>query len=155
MNAALTVKRLAPLIDVADDRAEDAMRAYAEQQALLAAQEQRLAELSRYLAEYAAAQAQSGGVALLRNRQAFVARLREAEAMQQRIVEQARRACDTRRAQWLECRRDLGVLDQLAGVYARREQRQHEQRTQIALDEQAAQRFSRHPHPGMQGQNLF
>lgn len=147
MNAALGTQRLKPLIDLADDRAEDAMRAFAEQQALLAAQEQRLHELRTYLADYEAAVAGSG-VALMRNRHAFVARLREAEAMQQKLVEQARRACDTRRAQWLDSRRDLGVLDQLAGVYARREQHQHERRAQIAMDELSAQRFMRQPPSG-------
>lgn len=138
----LTTKRLQPLLQRADQREQDAMRRLAERHAQLATQEQRLTELRRYVHDYSQRGAAHGGVAMLRNRQAFVARLREAETCQLQAVERARSACDEERAHWLSEHRDLGVLEQLAGTYRRREAQQQERRAQNAMDELAARRLN-------------
>ena len=137
----LNTQRLQPLLQRADQREQDAMRRLAERHAQLATQEQRLAELRRYLHDYSQRGGEHGGIGLLRNRHAFLARLREAETCQLQSVERARGACDDERAHWLSEHRDLGVLEQLSASYRRRETQQQERRAQHAMDELAARRL--------------
>lgn len=136
----LDSRRLQPLLQRADQREQEALRRLAERQAQLASQEQRLAELRRYLHDYTERAPAAAGVAMLRNRQAFLARLREAEDCQRQSVERARSACDDERGRWLTQHRDLGVLEQLSAGCRRREQHRQEQRDQRALDELAVRR---------------
>jgi flagellar protein FliJ len=131
---------LQPLQQIAETREEEAARRLIEQQRQLSERELRLDELSRYLAEY-----ETLGYAhnprMLMNRQAFLERLREAVAVQERLVQQARSSCNTERARWLLRRRELTTLDQLADTYRRREQRVEQQRDQKQLDEFALRSF--------------
>lgn len=136
----LDSRRLQPLLQRADRREQEAMRRLAERQSQLASQEQRLAELRRYLHDYSERAPLNAGVAMLRNRQAFLARLREAEDCQRAAVERARGACDDELAQWRLQRRDLGVLEQLSEACRRREDHQQERRAQRVLDELAVRR---------------
>ncbi len=141
MNAPPASVRLKPLQQLAESREEDAARRLLDHQRQLSERELRLQELSRYLAEYEGA-GQLLNASMLMNREAFLARLREAVAVQERLVQQARASCDTERARWLLQRREVSTLDQLADCYRRRERRIEEQRSQKQLDDFALRRFS-------------
>ncbi|SFF43766.1 FliJ protein [Fontimonas thermophila] len=131
---------LQPLHRLAEAREQDAARRLLERQRELAERERRLRELVQYLAEYESA-AQVHNAQMLMNRQAFLARLREAVAVQERLVEQARTNCDVERTHWLLQRREVSTLDQLIDRYRRRERDVEAQRAQRQLDEFALQRF--------------
>lgn len=137
----MTSSRLQPMLRLADTREQDALRRLAESQGQLGQQEAKLVELQQYLEDYLQRD-HSGSIGLVMNHQAFVARLREAEQCQQRVVEQARRAYDTERAHWMAQRQDLGVLNQLDTSCRRREQHHHEKRAQLLMDEAAGLRYT-------------
>ena len=137
---AMTTKRIQPLHDLASAREDEALQRLAERQGHLAAQEARLVELTRYLEDYQRDGGAQVRVTLAANRQAFVARLREALACQERVVSAARVACDTERAHWMVQQRDVKVLEQLARSYRKQEGARHERREQGAMDELASRR---------------
>ncbi len=140
MSPAMSSARMQPLQQLAEVREDEAARRLIDQQRVLGEREQRLQELTRYLAEYDGL-ASAHNPRLLMNRQAFVERLREAVSMQTRLVEQARSHCEVQRAEWLLQHREVSTLDQLAECYRRRERRSEEQRGQRQLDEFALRRF--------------
>jgi flagellar FliJ protein len=129
-----------PIQHVADMRETEAMRSLALCQQQAAEQEARLQEMQNYIHEYANAVPQTATPALLGNRHAFLARLREAEAFQLRALEQARARCEVERARWLLKRRDTGTLEQLAASYRAQERVHAERRSQKDLDEIAMRR---------------
>ncbi|MEQ1439327.1 flagellar export protein FliJ [Fontimonas sp. SYSU GA230001] len=140
MTTPLASQRLQPLQQLAQTREEEAARRLLEQQRQLSERELRLHELTRYLAEYEAMNS-AGSARMLINQRAFIERLREAVAMQRRLVEQARAGCDAERGRWLLERREVSTLDQLAECYRRRERQIEERRDQKRLDEFALRSF--------------
>lgn len=154
MGQMMQSSRMQPLQQIADIRESDAARRLVEAQRLQADREARLIELSRYREEYSRECARSGDGAgdgpadaatpqLLRNRQAFIDRLREAERFQQQLVEQAVRGVDECRAHWLLQQRGARTVAQLTACYLAREQREDARREQNRLDEFAMQRYLR------------
>lgn len=135
--------RLEPLQLVADKREDEAMRAMAECQRVVAEHETRLVELQRYLQDYLNSSVVASTPALISNRHAFIARLREAENFQRNLLEQARERCDAERTRWLLKRRDVGVLEQLAASYRTQERQQVERASQKDADERASQGYFR------------
>lgn len=133
-------RRLIPLQTVAESREDEAARRLSDCQRQLAEHEARLEEIRRYAREYGEAPPQASAH-LLVNRQAFLARLLEAERFQEKAVEDARLAVEAERLKWLLKRRDVSVLDQLAACYRTREQRHEERRDQRGADELALRRF--------------
>lgn len=133
-------RRLVPLQQVAESREDQALQRVMERHRTLAEREQRLSELQAYLQEYQKA-VPGTTPSMLVNRQAFVARLREAERFQRQAVETARAECDSERARWMLKRRDVAVLDQLAACYHRKERRDEERHAQRHLDEFALRQF--------------
>ncbi len=104
----------------------------------VAEHETRLVELQRYLQDYAAAASDACTPALVSNRHAFLAKLREAEKFQNSLLEQARDRCEAERTRWLLKRRDVGVLEQLAASYRTQERQQIERLAQKDSDERAS-----------------
>ena len=137
---AMTSKRLHPLRELASAREDEALQRLAERQGQLAAQEARLAELTRYLEDYQRESGAQARVTLAANRHAFVARLREALVCQERVVSAARAACEQERAHWMAQKRDAQVLEQLASSYRKQEHVHYERHAQRTLDELAARR---------------
>ena len=131
--------RLEPLQMVAEQREEEAVRAMAECRRRVEEHETRLSELQRYLQEYTEQASKFSTPALMSNRQAFVAKLREAEKFQQQLLQQAKDFGEAERMRWLLKRRDVGVLEQLAASYRLQERRQDAHREQKNLDELAGQ----------------
>lgn len=132
----MTSKRLQPLQDLADYRKDQAARQLQEAQSQLAERLARLEELTRYRQDYERS-ALSAAPQLLRNRHAFIGRLREAEHFQQQLVEQAQRAVEQQRGRWLQQHRESATVAQLGASYRRREQHAAERRDQGQLDELA------------------
>lgn len=143
MSLAMSARRFVPLQQLADIREDHAARAFVDAQRTLDERHQRLLELQNYRAEYERQQVPAASPQLLRNRQAFIDRLREAENFQRQLVEQARLASDTQRAEWLLQQRGARTIAQLTETYARRERREAERRDQHRADELAAQRHAR------------
>lgn len=141
MTTPLASERLQPLQRRAESREEEAARRLLDQQRQLSERELRMHELSRYLAEYEG-MGNAGSARMLMNQRAFIERLREAVAMQARLVEQARAGCDAERGRWLLERREVSTLDQLADCYRRRERRAEERRDQKQMDEFGVRSFA-------------
>lgn len=137
----LSSQRMQPLQTLADLREDEAARLLVEAQRLQAEREARLAELGRYREDYER-QSAAATPQLLRNRQAFLERLREAERFQQQLVEQATRAVDQCRAHWLTQQRGSRTVAQLTSCYLAREQREEQRREQHRLDEFALRRYA-------------
>lgn len=139
--------RLEPLQMVAEQREEEAMRHMAECRRLVEEHESRLLELQRYLLEYTAETTLISTPALISNRQAFLTKLRQAEIVQQQVLEQARMHSEAERTRWILKRRDKGVLEQLAASYRVQEKRHAERHEQKDMDELATQRGLRSIDP--------
>lgn len=135
--------RLEPLQMVAGQREDEALRQMAECRNRVEEHENRLTELQRYLKEYTEHSAHVSTPALISNRQAFLAKLRQAEIIQMQVLEQARAQCEAERTRWLLKHRDVGVLEQLAASYRVQEQRHAERHEQKNMDELATQRSLR------------
>jgi flagellar FliJ protein len=135
--------RLQPLQLVADQREDEAMRAMAACQSLAAEHEARLSELQRYVQDYSNSASGANTPALISNRHAFLAKLREAENFQKTLLEQAKERCEAERTRWLLKRRDVGVLEQLAASYRTQERQQIERIEQKDSDERASQGYFR------------
>jgi len=136
--------RLKPIQRLAQEREDEQARQLAEQQRTLDAHEQRLVELRRYAAEYAAPPVgESTSAALLINRRAFAEKLDSAVAQQSRHVEKARGSCEIERARLLLASREVSVLDKLAASYHAQERKVDERRTQRELDDHALRVFRR------------
>ncbi len=140
MSHARASQRIEPLQHLAESREEEASKLLLDRQRVLGERERRLHELQNYVSEYDRPQSAPATVLLL-NRHQFVGRLREAVAVQQTLVEQARRDCDTERARWLLTRRNVSTLDQLADCYRRRERVVDERIDQKRMDEFALRQF--------------
>lgn len=132
--------RLQPLQQIASLREDQALRTLAGSQQQVVDQQARLQELQRYIEDYGNALPENATPALLGNRHAFLARLREAEAFQRRALEQAQSRSEMERARYLLKRRDTGTLEQLAASYRAQERVHAERRTQKELDEIALRR---------------
>src|SRR3546814_20419714 len=90
MTQRIPSRRMQPLQQLADIRQDDAARLLVDAQRQHADRQARLVELSRYREDYER-QAAAATPQLLRNRQAFLDRLREAERFTEQLVEQSRR----------------------------------------------------------------
>lgn len=130
-------QRLDPLLERARSREEAVARELAALARDLSAHEQRLAELRRYAAEYAAPVQVTLNPAELLNRVAFRERVQEAVARQAQAVEQQRHRCEQGRGRLLEAARDTRVLENLAERYRQDEAREAQRREQKQLDELA------------------
>ena len=133
--------RLDPLLDLARSREEAAARELAEKSKALSHQEQRLAELSRYVGEYAAPATGVIHPAALLNRLAFRERIDDAVARQASAVEVIRANCDLERTRLMLAGRDTKVLEKLAAGYEKLVRRKEERHEQGQLDELAARGF--------------
>ena len=131
--------RLKPLHRVAQKKEDTAVRRYVERQQVLQQHEKRLAELEGYLAEYSRPQTQQQDMVQLRLRREFIERLRGIVKIEVGVVEQARLACNSERAQWLVAHRSTEVLDRLALCYRKQEARVEDKRQQRENDEIAVQ----------------
>lgn len=133
----LNSRRLQPLLEVADQREQQAAKKLADSEQNLKAAQDRLAELRGYLADYLA-QPVPVSRSLIINRMQFINRLREAERYQQKAVEQARAQQQRQLQGWLDRRGDGARLAHLDSLCQQQESREESRREQKRMDEYAS-----------------
>lgn len=134
----MNVERLKPLQDLAESKEQDAAERFARHKQALEAQEQRLADLQNYQADYRAQMSGAMSPSLLRNRQDFMSRLNDAVRQQAEQVSKARQAYERERQCWVEARGETQVLDKLEQNYHAQAAQRGLRREQFELDELAA-----------------
>lgn len=133
-------KRLQPLLQLAEQRVDVAVRQlqYCRQDS--DAQQARLDELQRYLQEYESRAAQAAHWQMANN-SAFLTRLRQAVAQQQEAVHKATRSLEDAVQSWSQQRRDQQRFEHLGSRARQRRQNQEDRIEQRELDEFASQRI--------------
>src|SRR3546814_8777912 len=99
MTQMIPSRRMQPLQQLADIRQDDAARLLVDAQRQHADRQARLVALRRYREEYER-QASAATPLLLRNRQAFLDRFREAERFQEQLVEKSWSMVDESTPHW-------------------------------------------------------
>lgn len=136
--------RLKPIQQVAQVRERDAARAFGESQRRLQDEEQRLAELAAYRAEYLqrfrTLQQQGITVAQLLEYQAFLGKLDAALRHQEEVVQLRRGDADRRMAAWTDRRTHTQAMDRAVENLAEAERAAGERSDQKALDERNQRR---------------
>lgn len=134
-------QRMEPVRRVAGERADQAARDYAVRREALEQERERLAQLRGFRREYEQKLSVSGGAGIdayrLRDYNAFLARIDDALAEQQRRLELAEAETDTLRQDWLKQWGNAQALDRLVARYRQDERRQTLRREQRLHDEQA------------------
>ncbi|CBA15899.1 flagellar export protein FliJ [Xanthomonas albilineans] len=133
-------KRLAPLLNRAQQHQDEVARDLAERQRVLATHESRLEELRRYAEEYANSQMSATNLAQLANRRAFLDRLESAVEQQCQTVDRNREKVEIERSRLLLASRDKQVLEQLAASYRAQERKVDDRRSQREMDDLGARR---------------
>ncbi len=137
----MALDRLQMLQKLAARHEQDALKALAEAQRLLASREMVHRELQGYLHSYEQQPSQIASAVLLLNQQAFTQRLRQAVNAQCMQVGEAAAALTLARAHWLEQKRQLRIAEQLCAQARERCRQQGERRAQHETDELATQRW--------------
>lgn len=133
---AMRSQRLDPLIQVVQQRQDEAARKVADRERVVREQQERLDALRRYAEEYAASPATATiSPALLVNRMAFRERLNAAVLQQAGIVDHNRQVSDVERARLMLASRETKVLEKLADSYRAQEAHAEQQKAQRELDE--------------------
>ena len=136
--------RLKPIQQVAQVREREAASAFGESRRRLEEEEQRLAELETYRAEYLqrfrTLQQQGITVAQLLEYQAFLGKLETALRHQAEIVELRRTDAERRMAAWTDRRTHTRAMDRAVENLAEAELKAGERRDQKALDDRNQRR---------------
>jgi len=135
-------ERMGPIKRLADDKERDAGSALARAKRGLEDHERQLAQLRQYRAEYAArvsTGAAPDGVRL-QNYHAFLARLGDAIAQQERAVTEAMAQVERATESWRESRIEAVSIGRAVDKLAVAERRAIDQRQQRETDERALQR---------------
>ncbi|TCZ80363.1 flagellar export protein FliJ [Lysobacter sp. N42] len=135
-------QRLDPILRIKQRHQDEVAQQVAAREAALAEQEQRLAALQRYAAEYSQQPLQGGitNPALLANRLAFQEKLQQAVHQQAQVVDRARQSSEVERARLMLASREKHVLEKLAASYRADEARTADARVQKELDDLGARR---------------
>lgn len=134
-------QRLDPLIQVVQQRQDDAARRVADRERVVREQQERLDALRRYAEEYAASPASvSIQPAMLVNRMAFRERLDQAVLQQAGIVDTSRQATEVERTRLMLASRETKVLEKLADSYRAQEAQAAQAKAQRELDEIGSRR---------------
>jgi flagellar FliJ protein len=136
---------LQPLLEIANDRMDEAARHLGELIASERGVQQKLEMLQRYRVEYSerfAAVAREGiGLDAMRNFSNFIGRIDEAIEVQRKAVEESRQHTSRGQQQWMTQRNKVRALDTLARRHQNEIARQAGRMEQRTTDEHAARRF--------------
>lgn len=136
---------LATLIDLAQNRTDEATRRLGELQNAQLSAAEKLTLLRDYRRDYLDQlnARMRGGLTLsqLQNYQAFVNTLDGAIEQQTAIATQAEQRLSTGRSDWQQCKQKLNAYDTLASRAAQERQRMEGRREQQVSDERAARQF--------------
>jgi flagellar FliJ protein len=131
--------RLQPVVDLAEEKAEDAVRVLAVQQQALADAEHQLVELRKYRNEYAEMPDGIGITALL-NRQQFLQKIDMAIVQQLGEVQRREQALEHARRLWTDARGRAKALDSVTTKYREQERKSEDRREQAQADERSQYR---------------
>lgn len=136
---------LQPLLDLANNRMDEAARRLGELIASDRAVEEKLALLEEYRKEYQARfieTARNGiGPDAWRNYSAFLARLDDAIAVQQRVASESRRRVEQGQQEWVDQRNKVKAFDTLSHRHQTQQARKEAKQEQRLTDEHAAKQF--------------
>ncbi len=131
--------RLQPVVDLAEEKAEDAVRVLATQQRALADAEHELVELRKYRNEYA--EMPDGiGISALLNRQQFLLKIDMAIVQQLGEVQRREQALEHARLLWTDARGRAKALDSVTTKYREQERKSEDRREQSQADERSQYR---------------
>jgi flagellar FliJ protein len=136
-------KRFNLLLELAEQRERDAARALGSRRRTLEEAEAKLAELSRYRGDYAAALTNKGGEGLgiqVQEYLRFLSRLNKAIVEQQQAVEKQASAVATAVQRWQVTQREVAVLEKARERARSADQNESERRAQKLMDEMAGAR---------------
>lgn len=131
--------RLQPVVELAEEKAEDAVRVLATQQRALADAEHQLVELRKYRNEYA--EMPDGiGISALLNRQQFLLKIDMAIVQQLGEVQRREQALEHARLLWTNARGRAKALDSVTTKYREQERKSEDRREQSQADERSQYR---------------
>lgn len=131
--------RLQPVVELAEEKAEDAVRVLATQQRALADAEHQLVELRKYRNEYA--EMPDGiGISALLNRQQFLLKIDMAIVQQLGEVQRREQALEHARLLWTDARGRAKALDSVTTKYREQERKSEDRREQSQADERSQYR---------------
>ena len=136
---------LQPLLDMANSRMDDAARKLGELIASDRAVEEKLELLVNYRQEYQARfidAARNGiGPDAWRNYSAFLLKLDEAIAHQQRVASESKRRVEAGQQEWVDQRNRVKAFDTLSNRHQAQQARKEAKQEQRLTDEHAAKQF--------------
>lgn len=131
--------RLQPVVELAEEKAEDAVRVLATQQRALADAVHQLVELRKYRNEYA--EMPDGiGISALLNRQQFLLKIDMAIVQQLGEVQRREQALEHARLLWTDARGRAKALDSVTTKYREQERKSEDRREQSQADERSQYR---------------
>ena len=140
---------LQPLLDLANSRMDDAARKLGELIASEHAVEEKLALLVDYRKEYQArfVEAARNGIGpdAWRNFSAFLGKLDDAIAQQQRLVSDSRQRTEQGQQAWVDQRNKVKAFDTLSHRHQSEQARKEAKQEQRLTDEHAAKQFRDRP----------
>lgn len=140
---------LQPLLDYSQHRMDSAERALLMLKQRVETERQRLRDLLTYRQEYQqrlqGSASQGIAIHLLRDYQAFLAKIGQAIAHQETAVAQAEEQWSRAHENWLGQRRKVKAYETLARRHEQDELRRQDKRDQRLLDEQAVKQFLYNP----------
>jgi flagellar FliJ protein len=138
--------RLQPVVELAEEKAEEAVRVLAAQQRALAEAENQLVELRKYRNEYA--EMPDGiGIAALLNRQQFLQKIDMAIVQQLGEVQRREQALEHARLLWTDARGRAKALDSVTTKYREQERKSEDRREQAQADERSQYRRNPRSEP--------
>lgn len=140
---------LQPLLEVMQNRADEATRKLGQLIAAEQSQRSRLEMLEQYRNEYAQrmSDATAGGITrlMLLNYQAFLARIDEAITQQRRVVESSEQSTKAGQDQWQDHNKQLKAIDALSLRHDARERYRESKQEQKLQDEFSTRKYSIDP----------
>jgi len=136
-------KRFALLMEIAEDRDQDAARALGHRRRVLEDARAKLDDLARYRSDYGSVLANTGREGLgiqVQDYLRFLSRLNQAIVEQQRCVEQHSRALDMAVERWQATQKEVAVLSKVRERARVADRNEAERREQKLIDEMARAR---------------
>jgi len=138
------LKRLNPIMDLAEKRENEAVQALGRSQQKLDEARKGLSSLRSFRENYAARFHQSGtkglGVRQLNEYRAFLNKINAAIAEQERVVQSSETELQARKAAWEEAHRHTLGMQKIIDKLRAEESRQAQKKEQVELDERASRR---------------
>ncbi len=141
---------LQPLLDLAQDKLDDAAKALQTAKAEWQQAEQQLAQLQQFKLEYQQrlleSQRHGMSIGAVRDFQRFLHKLDTAIEQQYKYITHCQRQWEARQQDWMNARKELKAYDTLATRHQRQEEQRQAKRDQKILDEFAIKRFWANRH---------